>query len=216
MFRDAAGDARKAIAMNANYSEAYLELGYASRKLGENAPDKSPQALRLFNEAIAAYTKAIELKPDYGLAYTGLGDVYFIDLKQYQQALPPYEQSIRISPNNARVRYNLGWTYNDLSRYAEASEQLKQAVVLKPEYVEAHTELGFAYLKLARLPAAVETLRTAIRLNPDYATAHYYLGLVFIEQRNKVGAQGADRVLHRLDPATAQQLFHPPPQNMRN
>jgi Tfp pilus assembly protein PilF len=89
-------------------------------------------------------------------------------------------------------------------------------VVLKPEYVEAHTELGFAYLKLARLPAAVETLRTAIRLNPDYATAHYYLGLVFIEQRNKAGAQGEYRVLQRLDPARAQQLFNAAPQNMRN
>ncbi len=53
-------------------------------------------------------------------------------------------------------------------------------------------------------------------LNPDYATAHYYLGLVFIEQRNKVGAQEEYRVLQRLDPAKAQQLFNAAPQNMRN
>ena len=156
------------------------------------------------------------MKPGYGLAYTGLGDVYYLDLKDYQQSIVPYEESVRISPNNARVRYNLGWTYNDLSRFAEAAEHLRQAVVLKPEYVEAHTELGFSLLKLGRLPAAMETLRNAIRLKNDYATAHYYLGLVYIQQKNKVGAQAEYRILQQLDPAKAQQLFNAAPPNMRN
>jgi len=136
--------------------------------------------------------------------------------KQYGQSVPAYEQSISISPNNARVRYNLGWCYNDLSRFAESSEQLREAVRLKPEYVEAHSELGFAYLKLHRLPAALEELRTAIRLKNDYSTAHLYLGFVYIEQKNKAGAQAEYQILKRLDPAQAQQLFDAAPPNMRN
>lgn len=215
-YAEAAGAARQAIALKAAYPEAHLELGYANRKLGEAAPDKSPQALRLFDEAIANYREAIRLKLGYGLAYTGLGDVYFIDLKQYPQAVLPYQQSISITPNNVRVRYNLGWTYNDLTRYAEAADQLKEAARLKPEYVEAHSELGFAYLKLHRLPLAMESLRTAIRLKPEYALAHYYLGLVFIETRNKLGAQEQYRILQRLDPKKAQQLFDAAPPNMKN
>jgi hypothetical protein len=46
--------------------------------------------------------------------------------------------------------------------------------------------------------------------------AHYYLGLVFIEQRNKVGAQEQYRILQRLDPKKAQQLFDAAPPNMKN
>jgi tetratricopeptide (TPR) repeat protein len=216
MHAEAAPAARQAIALKADYAEAYNELGYANRMLGGQAPKGSARAQQLFNEAVAAYREAVQLKPRYGLAYTGLGDVYFVDLKQYRQSIPAYEQSISISPNNARVRYNLGWCYNDLSRFAESSEQLREAVRLKPEYVEAHSELGFAYLKLHRLPLALEELRTAIRLKNDYSTAHLYLGLVHIEQRNRVGLQAEYQILKRLDPAQAQQLFDAAPPNMRN
>jgi tetratricopeptide (TPR) repeat protein len=216
MHADAAPAARQAIVLKADYAEAYNELGYANRMLGGQQPKGSARAQQLFNEAIAAYREAVRLKPGYGLAYTGLGDVYFVDLKQYRQSIPAYEQSVSISPNNARVRYNLGWCYNDFSRFVESSEQLREAVRLKPEYVEAHSELGFAYLKLHRLPAAVEELRTAIRLNGDYANAHYYLGLWYIEQRNKAGAQAEFVILQRLDRTLAQKLFEAAPPNMRN
>src|SRR6266446_5200158 len=178
-----------------NLAWCYNELGYANRMLGGQQPKGSARARQLFNEAITAYREAVRLRPGYGLAYTGLGDVYFVDLKEYRQAVPAYEQSISISPNNARVRYNLGWCYNDLNRFAESSEQLREAVRLKPEYVEAHTELGFAYFKLHRLPAALEELRTAIRLKNDYSTAHLYLGFVYIEQKNKAGAQAEYQIL---------------------
>lgn len=216
MHTDAAPAARQALALKADYAEAYNELGYANRMLGGQQPKGSARAQQLFNEAIAAYREAVRLRPRYGLAYTGLGDAYFVDLKQYRQSIPAYEQSISISPNNARVRYNLGYCYNDLSRFMESSEQLREAVRLKPEYVEAHSELGFAYLKLHRLPAALEVLRTAIRLNGDYANAHYYLGLCYIEQRNKAGAQAEFVILQRLDRDLAQKLFNAAPPNMRN
>ena len=125
-------------------------------------------------------------------------------------------RSIRISPNNVRVRYNLGYSYNDLQRYAEAVEHLRAAVLLKPEAYGAHSELGLAYYKLGRLPAAAETLRTAIRLKGDYATAHYYMGLVHIAQKNKVGAQAEYTILRRLDAKLAQKLFDAAPPNMKN
>jgi tetratricopeptide (TPR) repeat protein len=216
MHADAAPAARQAIVLKADYPEAYNELGYANRMLGAAQSKNSSAAQQFFNEAIADYREAVRLKPGYGLAYTGLGDVYFVDLKQYRQSIPAYEQSISISPNNARVRYNLGWCYNDLSRFVDSAEQLREAVRLKPEYVEAHSELGFAYLKLHRIPAALEELRTAIRLKNDYATAHLYLGFVYIEQRNKTGALAEYQILKRLDPVKAQQLFDAAPPSMRN
>ncbi|MDX6529373.1 MAG: hypothetical protein QOH41_1663 [Blastocatellia bacterium] len=214
-YAEAAGAAKRAIALKADYPEALVELGFATRKLGE-ARQNSPQATELYNEAVSNYREAIRLKPGYGLAYTGLGDVYFSDLKQYQEASVAYEQSIRISPNNARVRYNLGWSYNDLERFAEAANHLREAVQLKPEAYDAHSELGFAYYKLGRLPAAAETLRTAIRLKGDYATSHYYMGLVHIAQKNKQGAQAEYVILQRLDRDLAQKLFAAAPPNMRN
>lgn len=207
MYADAAAAANQAITLKANYPEAYNELGYANRRLGAAQQKGSPPAQRLFSEAIVNYREAIRLKPGYGLAFTGLGDVYYLDLGQCQQAVAPYEQAIRISPDNVRVHYNLGWCYNDLKRYPEAVEKLREAVRLKPEYAEAHTELGYAYLQSGSLPAAVQELRTAIQLKDAYALAHYYLGLAFIGQRNRNGALEQYRILQRLDPEKAKQLY---------
>jgi tetratricopeptide (TPR) repeat protein len=214
-YGEAADAAKRAIALKSDYAEAYVELGFANRKLGA-AQKNSPQGRSLFNEAISNYREAIRLRPGYGIAYTGLGDVYFIDLRQYQEATVPYEQAIRISPNNVRVRYNLGFSYNDLSRFEEATTHLREAVRLKPEAYDAHSELGFAYYKLGRLPMALEELRTSTRLKNDYALAHYYLGLVHIAQKNKQAAQAEYAVLQRLDRDLAQKLFDAAPPNMRN
>src|SRR5258708_24433726 len=98
MHSDAAQAAREASAMKADYAEAHNELGYANRMLGGQQPKGSARAQQLFNQAIAEYREAVRLRPGYGLAYTGLGDVYFVDLKQYGQSVPAYEQSISISP----------------------------------------------------------------------------------------------------------------------
>jgi tetratricopeptide (TPR) repeat protein len=207
MNADAASAAQQAIVLKADYAEAYNELGYANRMLGGQQPKGSARAQQLFSEAIAAYREAVRLRPGYGLAYTGLGDVYYSDLSKCPQAVPPYQQSVRISPNNARVRYNLGWCFNDMQRYAEAGEQLSEAVRLKPEDAEAHIELGFAYLKLSRLPLAAGALQTAIQLKPQAPLGHYYLGLVFVEQRNRNGALAQYQILQRLDPEKAKQLY---------
>jgi tetratricopeptide (TPR) repeat protein len=210
-YGEAAGAAKRATALKADYAEAYVELGFANRKLGEAQKNSS-----YYTEAVSNYRDAIRLKPGYDLAYTGLGDVYFTDLKQYQEAAGAYEQSIRISPNNVRVRYNLGFSYNDLSRFEEAATHLRAAVQLKPEAYDAHCELGFAYYKLGRLPMAGEELRTSIRLKNDYALAHYYMGLVHIAQKNKQGAQSEYAILRSLDRDLAQKLFDAAPPNMRN
>src|SRR6185295_6100531 len=56
---------RTAISHRADYPDAQNKLGYALRNLNRNP------------EAIQAYNEAIRLKPDMGLAYLGLGDVYY-------------------------------------------------------------------------------------------------------------------------------------------
>src|SRR5260370_41493383 len=99
-YSEAAGAAKQAIALKADYPEAFVELGFATRKLGE-----AQQNQRLYNEAIGNYREAIRLKPGYGLAYTGLGDVYFCDLKQSMIAPAAYGLSLRLSPNIVRDRH---------------------------------------------------------------------------------------------------------------
>ena len=77
-----------------------------------------------------------------GLAYLGLGDVYYYNTKQYAEAANAYKQGLQYRPNNVTALYNLGWCYNDLERYADAVAELRKAVNLQPNYPEAYNEIG--------------------------------------------------------------------------
>jgi serine/threonine protein kinase/regulator of sirC expression with transglutaminase-like and TPR domain len=82
-------------------------------------------------QAIADYSEAIRLKPDYAFAFNNRGNVYS-DLKQYDKAIADYSNYIRLRPNDpdgynnrARCYEEIGNTYGtqrDRARAKELSE----------------------------------------------------------------------------------------------
>jgi superkiller protein 3 len=171
-------------------------MGYALRNLGR------------YPEAISEYQEAIREKPDMGLAYLGLGDVYYYNTKQYADAANAYKRGLELRPGNATAQYNLGWCYNDLERYSEAVEELRKAVSLQPNYPEAHNEMGYALHQLGRYAEAVQQYQIAIQQKTDYASAHYNLGMSFLALHNRNGALQQYRILQRIDNARATKLFN--------
>src|SRR5205085_5052536 len=137
------------------------------------------------------------LKPDMGLAYLGLGDVYYYNTKQYAEAAKSYKRGLELRPGNATAEYNLAWCYNDMSRYSEAVEELRKAVQLQPDYPEAHNELGYALHQMGRYAEAVQAYQTAIRQKTDYASAHYNLGMSYVALHTRHAAPEQHRNLQR-------------------
>ena len=66
---------RDAIARNGNNAAAYNQLGIVYRKLGR------------FKEADEAYTRAVQIDPNYALAYLNLGVLCDLYLQDPQRAL---------------------------------------------------------------------------------------------------------------------------------
>ena len=82
--------------------------------------------LKEYQKAIADYTKAIELKPDYYLAYYNRGNVHN-NLKEYQKAIADYNQAIELKPDYANAYYNRGNVHFDLKEYQKAIEDYQKA-----------------------------------------------------------------------------------------
>ncbi len=61
-----------------------------------------------YQQAIIAYKKAIEIKPDYSDAYYNMGDVYNI-LKEFQQAISAYKKAIEIEPELINHSKTTNW-----------------------------------------------------------------------------------------------------------
>ena len=82
-------------------------------------------------EAIAEYDQAIELDPQYALAYTNRGNAY-AGLGQLQRAIQDFDEAIRLDPQDAGAYSNRGGAYVDLGQPQRAIEDLDEAIQLDP------------------------------------------------------------------------------------
>ena len=99
--------------------------------------------------AIALFNRAIEIDPQYALAYAGIADCY--NLLDIWANLPTSET------------------------FPRAKAAAQKALSIDDQLAEAHTSLAYAIHTYERdWPAAERAYKRAIELNPNYATAHQW------------------------------------------
>ena len=131
-----------------------------------------------YSEAVDEYSKAIELNPNYALAYLNRGAAYQ-DLKQYSYAIRDYTRAIEINPVDADAYYNRGSVYDEMGQYSEAIQDLDKAVKLNPNHKEAYYNRGVAYYYLSRYVNAILEYSRAIELDEKYTLAYYSRGVSY-------------------------------------
>ena len=129
-----------------------------------------------FNRATAAFTRAIELDPEFAPAYAGLADSY--TLMGYFAYLIPFEEA-----------------------RSKAKQAALEALALDDSLAEAHTSMA-SVLEFERWDwaGAEREYRRAIQLAPNYATAyHWYANHLSIRGRHDEAISQAIRAVD-LDP----------------
>ena len=199
-------------AIPSNYLKALLKEARSAKPLSQNSQSISAETyflrgnakyeLGLYHSAIADYTEAIRLKPDYALAYVTRGGAK-ANLKEYFAAIADYTQAIRLEPDVAGAYNNRGLAKYSLKRYAAAIADYTQAIRLKPDYARAYYNRGVAKANLKEYFAAITDYDTAIRLKPDYADAYIGRGLAKDNLKQYAAAIVDYTQAIRLDPNDA-------------
>lgn len=184
----------KSLELKKDYFNSYLELGFAHSRLKEN------------DEAIAQYSKAIELDPKSHVPYNGIGEVYRDNIKNLDEAMRWYKKSLAISPNERKANFGIGYCLNSQSKYNDAIAYLKKAIESEETYTAAYVEIGYSYYMIRSNSLALENLNRAMSLNPSNENSRYYAGLVYIDQRNKTMAQKMVDDLKKLNSKNASTL----------
>jgi tetratricopeptide (TPR) repeat protein len=99
----------------ADYAVMYLDKG--SRHLAQGQ----------FDEAIAAYTKVIELDPGYALAYSNRGEAYY-SIGEYDKAIADYTKAIELDPEFWLAYYRRGLAYESKGEYEKAASDYEKVI----------------------------------------------------------------------------------------
>ena len=132
-----------------------------------------------FDEAIAAWERALELEPTMINAYEKLAKAYYTQGK-LTKAGEIYRKELTLKPDDPLIYHSLGVVYRMNEQFEDAIKMQTQALSLNPKLASAYNELGLTYCKQRKLDEAVTAHKTALELDPKLGTAHNYLGVVYL------------------------------------
>src|SRR5262245_60971444 len=165
----AAAQFRASTQLDPSYPEPYKALG----DLFLTAPR------RLFEQAMEAYNKALEIRPFYADAFVGLGDAKAAK-GEIDGAVAAYQKALGFNPINAKVHVSLGKLYYaEKGLYYESVQAYKKAIELDPGYLEARMGLAEVYEDKGLYREAIGEYRKVVEADPKNTGALYNLALVY-------------------------------------
>jgi len=156
----------------------------------DSMPDKAASYFYLANlyddqdmldEAIANYSKSLQIKPDNAEAHYNLG--YSLTSRgRLDEAITHFTETLRIKPGFAMAHTELGYALASKGRLDEAITQYTEALRIKPDNAKAHSNLGGVLTRQKKLDQAIEHFTEALRIDPNFADAHNNLGYALARQ----------------------------------
>jgi tetratricopeptide (TPR) repeat protein len=130
-----------------------------------------------FEDAAAAWKKALEMVPDDARAHNNLG-VVLVELGNVDEAIPQFRQALAMNHDSSQTHNNLGSALAEKGATDEALPLFRKAVELNPDNASAQVNLGNTLaLKPEHLEEGLQHLRTGVQLKPDSASGQNDLGI---------------------------------------
>lgn len=166
---------------------AQFHLGYAY------------SGLERWEDAQAAYTRAIELDPKLAAAHLNLGLV-LLELQLYSSAVAPLVKAVELLPEQGQPRFLLGTALERSGKQAEAIEHYQTASRLDARKFDPHFALARVLLAAGRVVEAEREFRAALELRRDSAPARLGLAESLIAQGKAEAASAELETYLRMQP----------------
>ncbi len=157
--------------------EAYDLLSKAKQLYGEGFENPS-----LFFEASTLLKKAIELDPNYALAYTLLAKTYFQiafdypDEDWYELSLDMSSRALELEPKLAEAFNARAMVYYDLGQYSKAKNSLETATAYFPNLSDAIGNMATIQFAQGNLEEAIKHQTKSLNLGPKAYLPYQNIG----------------------------------------
>ena len=135
-----------------------------------------------FEDAVAAFKKALEKDPARANIWARLGNSY-LELKDFDHAIESYEAAIEFDPENGGFYQNLGGIYTKKGDTKKAQEMYEKSAsfATNPRIAAAnHYNAAVVNINSGNSKAARASLEKAIEADPTHEEAHYQLGIILL------------------------------------
>jgi len=190
-FEEAEASFKLALRDSPSSAEALYGLGSVYLK-----QEKSREARESFERAIKAHASYPETLPN---AWNNLGLLATRE-GQTEEAIPYFEEALRLSPDHLIALENLGNAYRQQKHWAEARKVLERAVAVGPQDPEANYSLAMVFAQMDDNDHAYDYLQRALKLRPVYPEALNNLGVLYLRTRRRDEAVASFEECIRLAP----------------
>lgn len=139
------------------------------------------ETIESLNAAIEEFNTAVDMDPEFALAYVGLADAYLtLDInflggltleESLRFAEPPLVRALEIDPELGQAYATLGMLRQQQYDLDAAEEAYKKAIELQPNYSRVFRSYGRLRILQGRQDEAGEFFRDALELDPYSAAA---------------------------------------------
>lgn len=141
--------------------------------------------------AIKQYKKALDIDPDYALAYAGLADAYVYQYEAYydrsiailDEAEKASQKALGIDSQLPEAHRSLGRAYMFKKMTQEAIKEFKKAIRLRPNFYEGCRALGWIYEESRDYDQAVKWARKALEIRPTDEESFILKGVAYLDQQ---------------------------------
>ena len=159
----------------------------------------------LYEEAVSALLKAVDLSPDDPRCYQFLARAYDSSPKQADAVIERFRRYAELQPGNARAQYYYAMSLWKGKRLEASSPDLatvetllKRSIALDGTLPDTHVQLGNLYADQHEYRESIPEYQRALELDPDLPDAHYRLGTDYVHVGQKDKAQEEFAVYQKL------------------
>jgi tetratricopeptide (TPR) repeat protein len=130
-----------------------------------------------YNRAIAAYTEALRIDPEYVRAYVDRGHA-LLWTGDEDRASADYLQALQRESATAPICYCLGLAHYNQGAFAHAIASYTEALRIEADFALAQNGRGLAFAAQGDYDQAIADFTAALRADPKYAAAYNNRGCV--------------------------------------
>jgi TolB-like protein/DNA-binding winged helix-turn-helix (wHTH) protein/Tfp pilus assembly protein PilF len=174
--------------------------------IGRNYAEKRTK--EAYQKAVEHYKQALDLDPNYALAYIGLADAYYLNFGLHF----PSEENIRQSRDAAekalKIDESLGEAHTSLARiiwqhdwnWPGAEREFKRAIELDPGNAFAHRIYAYYFASMGQFDQSVAEYKQAQQLDPLSLIINLNVGTVLYFAGETDAALEQTRKTQEMDP----------------